>query len=141
MEGGLPTCLQAPISVVPDGIAPPHAHASTTGTLSHTPPTPTSPFVLGLCSRFGTATIRYDRVSWSHSMVFCPTIFRSRTRCALPDCREIVTCVLRWRVLLLPPSLFALCTDCCVRLLVSETSNSVKSDAMGRDWAGERSLS
>jgi hypothetical protein len=35
----------------------------------------------------------------------------------------------------------ALCTDCCVRLLVSETSNSVKSDAMGRDWAGERSLS
>ena len=57
----------------------------------------------------------------------------------LPDCCEIVTCVLRWRVLLLPHLSFALCTNRYVRL-VCETSNSVKSAASGRDWAGERSL-
>jgi hypothetical protein len=52
-----------------------------------------SPFVLGLCSRSGTATIRYDRVSQSHSISSRPTIWPSRRRCALLDCREIVTCV------------------------------------------------
>jgi hypothetical protein len=55
--------------------------------------TPTSPFVLCLCSRSGTATIRYDRISWSHSISSRPTIWRNRRRCALLDCCEIVTCV------------------------------------------------
>ena len=119
--------------MVGDRIAPPprlvRFHHRT-----HTPPSPSSTLCQVCVHDLGPP--RYDTIALARAtrLRLVQLIFGGRIRCALPDCCEIVTCVLRWRVDTTTLRL-ALCTNRYVRL-VSKTSNSVKSGALGRDWVG-----